>query len=522
MANTSRFTVRPLTNPKIDVKDSFRVHLSSSALQKLKAQPGDVVTLQVEDRPPQTALIWLSTEPKLTDSVVQTSRVLQQTYGISLQDKVTISKLEGPEPAAEITMEEVDDGHSGPLLSGIDKVFWQKAIGYQLTQIGCFAINMTLYVELLGDTRQFRVTHVKGGAPEMAFKYTPMTKISFEPVKENLELDFTGVGALETQLDALRSLVRKVRIGSGDKKTKQIFPSYQVNRGVLLYGPKGTGKSLVLRRIESCAWRRVIRCSLFKDVTAVARIFAEAVAHQPSLITIESLDLLAPNNTESSSSTSHEITNALVDGFEQTQDAQVLVVATARHPNLVAESLRVRRRLGKEMEFPVPTKQDRLQILRAIRGKGPLPSDEILATIADRTHAYVGADLYDVFQTLAEKSLDRLDAHLDTDSGLANGVFSLNLEHGNVNGSEKVPTISAADVEETLKEIRPTAMQEVFIETPNVRWSDIGGQHGIKELLKEAVDMSLEVSCSGESSIYNMSLLCPVCRNHEKPESSSY
>lgn len=47
------------------------------------------------------------------------------------------------------------------------------------------------------------------------------------------------------------------------------------------------------------------------------------------------------------------------------------------------------------------------------------------------------------------------------------------------------------DILSTLPSIRPSAMREVFIETPTVRWSDIGGQQDVKQKLRECIEWPL-------------------------------
>ena len=56
-----------------------------------------------------------------------------------------------------------------------------------------------------------------------------------------------------------------------------------------------------------------------------------------------------------------------------------------------------------------------------------------------------------------------------------------------------VVEVQEADLNEALLEVRPTAMQEVFLETPKVQWSDIGGQQEVKRALRQAVEWPLKV-----------------------------
>ena len=52
--------------------------------------------------------------------------------------------------------------------------------------------------------------------------------------------------------------------------------------------------------------------------------------------------------------------------------------------------------------------------------------------------------------------------------------------------------ISQKDFEEALKVVRPSAMREVLVETPNIKWEDVGGLEKVKQELKEAVEWPLK------------------------------
>ncbi len=51
--------------------------------------------------------------------------------------------------------------------------------------------------------------------------------------------------------------------------------------------------------------------------------------------------------------------------------------------------------------------------------------------------------------------------------------------------------LTLSDLESGLSHVQPSAMREVFIETPQVRWSDIGGQQYVKQKLKECIEWPL-------------------------------
>src|SRR5699024_6321618 len=161
--------------------------------------------------------------------------------------------------------------------------------------------------------------------------------------------------------------------------------------------------------------------------------------------------------------------------LDMVKGALVLVAAATRHPNDVDDALRTPHRLATEVELQVPTSQDRSEILRAIRGHSTAAlSNELIEMIAERTHGYVGADLFALLQLVCRKARQR---QLPPKKRSPFDQVHVNEREGQDVKEVIVPLeIQEPDVVSALQETRPTAMREVFLETPKVRWSDIGGQ----------------------------------------------
>ena len=109
-------------------------------------------------------------------------------------------------------------------------------------------------------------------------------------------------------------------------------------------------------------------------------------------------------------------------------------------------------------------------------------SDAVLQSVADRTHGFVGADLQSLIHTTGVSALKRfyvLDAAVP-----ASAPQSARPPVSDIR-------LNAADIESALLSTRPSAMREVFLETPKVYWTDIGGQAHIKARLRECVEWPL-------------------------------
>jgi len=120
----------------------------------------------------------------------------------------------------------------------------------------------------------------------------------------------------------------------------------------------------------------------------------------------------------------------------------------------------------------IPNIEDRASILKVLLAKTPNKvSDSDLHTLASRAHGYVGADLSAVIREAGTIAIKRYISLLPSSTPSLVLTFS--------------------DLEASLPLIRPSAMRSLFIETPPMRYSEIGGQSHVIKRLKEAVEWPL-------------------------------
>ena len=92
VADASIFVVRPFSKPaRADLKDAFRIYLAPGALTQLGLKPGDLCEVWKDPSKKGKAVAWPPTE-KLQENIVQTSKILQSTYGLRLGDKLSVQK----------------------------------------------------------------------------------------------------------------------------------------------------------------------------------------------------------------------------------------------------------------------------------------------------------------------------------------------------------------------------------------------------------------------------------------------
>jgi SpoVK/Ycf46/Vps4 family AAA+-type ATPase len=265
-------------------------------------------------------------------------------------------------------------------------------------------------------------------------------------------------------------------------------------KGVLLYGPPGTGKTLLAKAVANESQAHFISISgpeimskFYGESEARLReIFKEAREKAPSIIFVDEIDSIAPKREEVTGEVERRVVSqmlSLMDGLEAR--GKVIVIAATNRPNAIDPALRRPGRFDREIEIKVPDKKGRKEILQIHTRNMPLATDDQefpveIEKIAAISHGYVGADLEYLCKEAAMKCLRRL-------------LPELNLE------DEKIPAetldkliVNAEDFKKALVEVTPSGMREVFIENPDVAWSQIGGLESVKRELMEAVEWPMK------------------------------
>jgi len=271
----------------------------------------------------------------------------------------------------------------------------------------------------------------------------------------NIDFKPTNLGGISAQLHQVQDIVSKVC----RPLVKQHFQAYRPVQGILLYGAKGTGKSTLIAALAESGWPTVTYWNPGAQIHPLT---------EPRLVIIRPRYLV--RNAGGTSSLADELEAV----FEQIKGSPTLIISEVQHPNDIDQSLRSEGKFALEIELPIPSALQRMEILLAMRGVDLVPLDDLLQEMADRTHGYVGADLYALVRKTLELASDNPPPY-DTEN---RDTAPLN--------------VNSSNLDDALRFIRPSALQEIFLETPNVHWSDIGGQHEIKRQLHNAVERPIK------------------------------
>ncbi len=309
-----------------------------------------------------------------------------------------------------------------------------------------------------------------------------------EPKEEEttLEVSYEDVGGLEDEIKKIREMVEL------PLKHPEIFQRLGIEppKGVLLHGPPGTGKTLLAKAVANETNSNFyvingpeIMSKFYGESEAnLRKIFDEAEKNSPSIIFFDELDAIASKREESKGEVERRVVAqmlALMDGLKSR--GKVVVIAATNIPNSLDPALRRPGRFDRELVIGVPQMEGRLNILKIHTRNMPLSKDVNLKNIAEVTHGFVGADLSSLSKEAAMNVLRKVlpDLKMKEDEQISEEFL------------EKLK-ITMNDFKEALKVVRPSALREVFIETPNITWKDVGGLEEVKQELIEAVEWPLK------------------------------
>uniref|UniRef100_A0A671PFI6 non-chaperonin molecular chaperone ATPase n=1 Tax=Sinocyclocheilus anshuiensis TaxID=1608454 RepID=A0A671PFI6_9TELE len=302
---------------------------------------------------------------------------------------------------------------------------------------------------------------------------------------EGSKVTYSMIGGLGGQLQVIRETIEL------PLKHPELFRNYGIPppRGLLLYGPPGTGKTMIGRAVanEVGAHMSVINgpeiMSKFYGETEgrLRQIFSQASQRQPAIIFIDELDALCPRREGAQNEVEKRLVATLLtlmDGIgSEGHSGQLLVLGATNRPHALDPALRRPGRFDKELEIGVPGADGRMDILqKQLRSMPCDVSAAELRELADAAHGYVGADLAAVCKEAGLHALRRVLGSKPV------------LSDVQVMNSVKVMT---SDLRLAMTEVKPSAMREVAIDVPKVRWSDIGGMEEVKLALKQAVEWPL-------------------------------
>ncbi|KAJ9651748.1 AAA+-type ATPase [Neophaeococcomyces mojaviensis] len=432
-------------------KDPILVFMTAAQMLNLKLKNGDLCVISaVNQDNTVTAVAWLTTKADLKDGVIGISKLLQEHANIKLGNEISVSKSEDVLQDSQAVLVRI----VGDKLDAEDKRHWEFNASIVIRDGYRYVIPGQKFIVAVGKQRkEFEVTASRN---DTIYKVSDKTTVYIGAAETNGAVQiprttFDQIGGLQAQKQEIRRILQR----SFDTGHVEAFlPPRSGARGMLLYGAAGTGKTLLRKAIEAeHDWEKVVEWEpSIKPVKSPGH----------SLVHVDITFKLSDSDSK-----------ALRRFFEASSNT-TLIVGEIQDPNDLHKSLRTGSTFAREIEVPIPDAQQRHEILKVMTSDHL--NEHILNEAAAKTHGYVGDDLY--------RLLAQLNDNLDSDSGPASG------DTANTNATNRQPTSN--HLIQALTKIRPSALQHVFLEKPNVKWSDIGGQETFKARLRNAVEWPLK------------------------------
>ncbi|WP_456321557.1 CDC48 family AAA ATPase, partial [Palaeococcus sp. (in: euryarchaeotes)] len=515
------------------------VRVDRITMRKLGIQSGDII--EIVGTKNTAAVAWPAYPEDEGVGIIRMDGTIRKNAGVGLGEEVTIKRADVKE-ARKVVVAPTE-----PIMFGGDFVEWlhSRLIGRPVVK------GDYIKVGVLGQELTFVVTATQPSGIVQITNYTDF-EISERPVKEvekttALGVTYEDIGGLKEEIQKIREMIEL------PLKHPELFEKLGIEppKGVLLYGPPGTGKTLLAKAVANEANAHFIAIngpeimSKFygESEERLRDVFKEAQENAPSVIFIDEIDAIAPKREESHGEVEKRVVSqllTLMDGLKSR--GKVIVIGATNRPDALDPALRRPGRFDREIEIGVPDRQGRKEILqihtrgmpiepefrksevlkileeirsderfagtagsaiRKVEGAGNEKDiketlkeiderlyeevrhkliDHLLDELADRTHGFVGADLAALAREAAMAALRRL---------MKEGKIDFEVETIPKEVLEEL-RVTRRDFYEALKMVEPSALREVLLEIPNVRWSDIGGLEEVKEQLREAVEWPLK------------------------------
>ena len=437
-------------------------------------QAGDVVSIQGKKK--TAALVWPGYPEDTGHGVVRLDGNTRRNAGVSIDDRVPL-KIAQATPAEIVLF-----APTVPLrITGGEEYLKRYMEGRVITRGDIIEISvMGRKIELMAT----RVTPPKEGTVIGERTRIDLTDKPAKEEKVGPRITYEDIGGLSAEIKKVREMIEL------PMKHPELFERLGVEapKGVLLYGPPGTGKTLLAKALasetnahfETLSGPEIMSKYYGESEEKLRQLFKTAEEQAPSIILIDEIDSIAPKREEVTGEVERRVVAqllALMDGMETR--GKVVVIAATNRPDSIDPALRRPGRFDREIEIGVPNKQERLEILQIHTRGMPLAKDVNQEKFADVTHGFVGADLAALAREAAMRAIRRVLPEIDLE------VESIPVETLN-----KIE-VNNEDFLSALREMEPSAMREVLVESPNVHWDEIGGLAEVKQQLIESVEWPL-------------------------------
>ena len=449
--------------------------LDSRAIRELGLSPGDLV--EIIGKRSTLAIVWPPYKEDDGMGLIRIDGEVRRNAGVSVGDYVRVAKANA-KPATKIVLAPFE---SLPFVGDFARIVRSQLLNLPVMK------GDIIVIPVLGMGVELKVTST---SPTNAVIVTENTivEVSTTPVRRVEEVGgvtYEDIGGLHEELQRIREMVEL------PLKHPELFRHLGIDppKGVILYGPPGCGKTLIAKAIANETGAHFISINgpeimskFYGESEARLReVFQEAEQNAPSIIFIDELDAIAPKRGEVTGEVERRVVSqllTLMDGLKTR--GQVIVIGATNRIEAVDPALRRPGRFDREIRIGVPDRNGRKEIFQIHTRRMPLAEDVDLDELADITHGFTGADIAALCREAAMSALRRFLPKIDLEKETIPAEILEQIK------------VTREDFTNALRIVQPSALREVILEIPNVRWEDIGDLEQVKQELKEAVEWPLK------------------------------
>ncbi|MEM4486735.1 MAG: CDC48 family AAA ATPase [Zestosphaera sp.] len=458
--------------------DAFRgkVRIPERILNAIGAEEGDAI--EIVGRKNTVAIVWPALPEDDDKDLIRMDGVLRKNAGVSIGDRVLVRRIEVKQAlTVKLALTDASSQVSGG--ESALRIIKRRLLNYAVVE------EDVVPFQLLGSVMFLKVVSTRPAGPVVIGEQTRLILVN-KPAQtlRMMRVTYEDVGGMKDVVERVRELVEL------PLKHPELFRKLGIEppKGVLLYGPPGCGKTLLAKAVATEADAYFIAINgpeimskyYGESEQRLREIFEEARKNAPAIIFIDEIDSIAPKREEVIGEVEKRVVAqllTLMDGLEGRGD--VIVIGATNRIDAVDPALRRPGRFDREIEIPMPNKQGRFEILQIHTRNVPLAEDVNLAKLAEVTHGFTGADLAALVKEAALNAIKRALNGLNLDDDLPPDIYS-------------GLAVSMNDLMNALKAVHPSGLRELFVEVPEVRWSDIGGLEDVKQELREVIEWPLK------------------------------
>jgi len=484
-----KLVVKPLKQ-----KDAGRglAAIDKQAAAELGLDPGDFVRIEGRDGA-AIARVWPGYPEDSDAGVVRIDGRLRQQAGVGIDDRVAVEGAD-VSPAERVTVALPQQiGIRGNIASLV-----RRELSGQPVTAGQ-SVQLPLGLGFMGGQGQAIPLKIASTSPDGTVVINDSTEveISQQPAEQIREpeagagaegapdVTYEDIGGLERELEQVREMIEL------PMRHPELFKRLGIEppKGVLLHGPPGTGKTLIAKAVaneidahfQTISGPEIMSKYYGESEEQLRDVFEEATENAPAIVFMDELDSIAAKRDEAGGDVERRVVAqllSLMDGLDER--GEVVVIGATNRVDAIDPALRRGGRFDREIEIGVPDRDGRKEIMQVHTRGMPLTDDVDLDRYAESTHGFVGADLESLAKEAGMNALRRVRPEIDLDAEEIDAEVLESLR------------VTDDDMREALKGIEPSALREVFVEVPDVTWTDVGGLDDTKERLRETIQWPLE------------------------------